>query len=136
MTLELLLTIVKEDTKQRFQVASMLVDPIDRRASTVRGAGSASTVRGAGAASTVRGAGNEPGIFHAAIRAVSGHSYPFLEDRTLCVPLTQRDLPSLSALVHVTRPYHLTAIMRAGIKPGAQQPTGGRPHVICLHHAG
>jgi hypothetical protein len=90
----------------------MLVDPIERRASTVRGAGSASTVRGAGAARTVRGAGNEPGIFHAAIRAVSGHSYPFLRIERFCVPLTERDLPSLSALVHVTRPHHLTAIMQ------------------------
>ena len=105
------------------------MDPIDRRASTVRGAGSASTVRGAGSASTARGASKEPGIFHAAIRAVSGHTYPFLRIERFCVPLTHRDLPSLSALVHVTRPYRLTNIMKGGIRPGAQQPTGGRPHV-------
>ena len=94
------------------------------------------------AASAAGGAGGEPGgrgasaaggagttrYCHWAIRACSGHTYPFIRTDRLCAPILNEQLHLLSTLVHVTQWENIHGILREGLIPGGGAD-GGRPHI-------
>ena len=83
----------------------------------------ASAASGAGgepegaSASAASGAGAER-YFHIAIRACSGHTYPFIRTDRLCAPISEEKLSLLSTLVHVTQWENVRAILSEGLIPG------------------
>ena len=136
MNLELLLSLVAHNPKQRFQIALQAVPPLEDEDASVLGDASmyASASGSASVMASALGSARGPNSYiHFTIRACSGHSYQFIKTERLCARLTEESRIHISTLVHVTQRSNLMSIMRAGLRPGSNRVPGlhghGRPHV-------
>ncbi len=89
MTIAMLLNIVHDDIKGRFQICA----EVDKK-----------------------------GYIHDyfAVRAVSGHGIPWLDQRRIACPVDAEDLKHFGCITHVTTKEALIGIFRFGLIPGGR----------------
>ena len=61
-----------------------------------------------------------------AIRAVQGHSLPFVDERRLSTRLFPDEIRRLEVIQHGTKRHVLKSILLTGLQPGGKRPAGER----------